>query len=240
MNILAITLWVVCPLLFLLFLRYHKRFPILYKPFDKHYNFFKCAYRAYTPVREKQMLYHRYASEFITNCKTILENSGDYDFRKVKAANIIVDMLTNHQEFLEGYFQGEFKYAEYLDMMAKYNMIELSSKSTKVISDKVPIFRKILIFKALFNAARLNPSDADQKRFIRNIVEVEVDTLDISNTNLSSQFKRSKNAPDTDRKIKYYIKDLEYAIGELKLIGLEREVLKLQTELNEYKDQIIS
>ncbi|MFR9543910.1 MAG: hypothetical protein SNH27_17935 [Rikenellaceae bacterium] len=239
MNIWFAILLVVEVLLFLFFVRYHKRFPILNMPFDYRYRVFKRAYRAYKPVREGRKLFHIYSSEFVIPYKNILEYSDDYSHDEARAATTIVDIITTKQELLEGYFQGQFGYAEYLDMMAKYDMIELENRSTQTKQYSIPLLRKIMIFEALFRTAKVDVDGSKRSRFMRNLLEVEMETEKISNTNIYKQLKKSKNSPETDKEIKARIDDLAYVINELKMIGLEKESQALQNELDEFSEQVI-
>ncbi len=225
--------------LFGLYVRYHKRYPVLNMPFDYRYRVFKRAYRAYAPVREDRKQYHVYAKEFAAPYLQMVESNSGVSYDKLKSANAVIALVAN-QEVTERYFEKSFGYSDYLALVSELDMLPQQFAATGDAAAKqprqmtVPLFRKILILEALFRSANVDADSSNKARFIRNILEVEMDTEKIANTNVYKQIKKSKVAPDTEKEMKSRADDLDYAIKELKLLELDAVCSKLQKELDEY------
>lgn len=100
---------------------------------------------------------------------------------------------------------------------------EKQEEQRKATTNNVPLLRKVLIFESLFRAAGVD-ADATQKAcFIRNLLEIELETDKIANTNIYKQLKKAKNAPETEKECQARADDLEYVVNELEYIDLRKE-----------------
>lgn len=226
--------------IFLLYIYLWKRYPVLGMPFDYQYRVFRRAYRAYKPVRNGKMLYHVYAADFLAPYKHTLAGKRASS-ESYKSANRIVTIIEERQEFFESYFQKPFGYTEYLAMMSEYDLTEKEKQEEqrRAKTNTVPLLRKVLIFESLFRAAGINTDTTQKARFIRNLLEIELETDKIANTNIYKQLKKAKNAPETEKERQARADDLEYVVNELEYIDLQKEKNKLINEIKEYKDSIL-
>lgn len=226
--------------IFLLYIYLWKRYPVLGMPFDFQYRVFRRAYRAYKPVRNGKMLYHVYAADFLAPYKHTLEGK-QASSQNYKAANRIVTIIEERQEFFESYFQKSFGYTEYLAMMSEYDLTEKEKQEEqrRAKINAVPLLRKVLIFESLFRAAGVDTDTTQKARFIRNLLEIELETDKIANTNIYKQLKKAKNAPETEKERQARADDLEYVVNELEYIDLQKEKSKLINETKEYKDSVL-
>lgn len=157
--------------LFLLYIYYLKKYPILYMPFDSRYRVFKRAYRAYKPVRDGKKLYKVFAEEFLCiykhNCEGKIKSySGEY-----ATANRLCNIIENHQEMANRYFSERFSYSDYLNMMSEHDLFQEQVVEAKQedspdehikFQRAVTIRKKVLIFESLFRVCNVDASNAQK------------------------------------------------------------------------------
>ncbi len=233
--------------LFLLYIYFLKKYPVLYMPFDHQYRVFKRVYRAYKPVREGKKLYSVFADDFLFAYKRSLERkTGSEEFT---VANRVCNIIESHREKVERYFSGKFSYSDYLNLKSEYdlfreqvietndehiNLAEEQQKSQEVVS----LRQKVLLFESLFRICNVDASNSDKARFIRNLLGVEPNTKEIANTNTYKALKRNRKLSSTEKEINTRIKDYNYIVEQLTFLGLEKEKTLILNEINELRNSI--
>ena len=168
-------------------------------PFDYQYRVFKRAYRAYAPVREGRKLYKVFAEDFLCSYKRSIEGKKSASSEEFTVANRICNIIENHQAMIERYFAQNFNYTDYLNLKSEYDLyqeqviesVNVGSETTEStkLQRSIPLRRKVLIFESLFNVCKVDVSNAQKGRFIRDLLEVEPNTKEISNTNTYKYIK---------------------------------------------------
>lgn len=233
--------------IFLLYIHFLKRYPILWMPFDYQYRVFKRAYRAYRPVREGTKRYGIFADDFLCGFKRTFERKAGSE--EYVVANRISNIIENHREMVERYFAGKFDYSDYLNLKNEYDLFEeqvaeAKSEDTANVVEQpkiqrtVSLRRKILLFESLFRVCKVNANLSDQARFIRDLLEVEPNTKDIANTNVYKILKNNRKELLAKGEINARIADYEYVVGQLEYLGLEKERLVIRNEIKELEGSI--
>lgn len=216
-------------------------------PFDYQYRVFKRAYRAYKPVKEGKKQYKVFADDFLHGYKSSLERKKDYESHAV--AHRICNIIENHREMIERYFTSKFSYRDYLNLKGEYDLYQeqvIEAKSEDVnttveqskFQRKISLRQKVLLFESLFRVCRVDASNADKARFIRNLLEVEPNTKEITNTNTYKFLKQNNKELLVKGEINARIKDYEYVVAQLKYLGLEKEQELIQNEIRELGSSI--
>lgn len=84
--------------LFLLYIYYLKKYPILYMPFDSRYRVFKRTYRAYKPVQDGKKLNKLFAEEFLCVYKHTCEGKIKGYSGESATANRLCNIIENGLE----------------------------------------------------------------------------------------------------------------------------------------------
>lgn len=248
MGIWFIILIAVEIILFLLYIHYLKKYPILNMPFDTQYRIFKRAYRAYAPVREGKKLYRVFADDFLLPYKHAVEGkiksySGEY-----ATANRLCNIIENHCEMVERYFSQKFSYSDYLNMMSEYDLfqeqvVEIKSEENPAEQPKfqrsVSLRRKVLMFESLFRVANVDASNSQKARFIRDLLEIEPNTKEIANTNTYKYLKDNRKELLAKGEINARIADYEYVAGQLESLNLKKEHTLILNEIKELENSIV-
>lgn len=233
--------------LFLLYIYYLKRYPVLYMPFDHQYRVFKRAYRAYLPVKEGKKLYKVFADDFLYGYKRSLERKTSYEEHAV--AHRVCNIIENHREMVERYFSDKFTYMDYLNLKGEYDLfqeqiVEVKSEDANPTIEQpklqrtASLRRKVMLFESLFRVCKVDASNADKARFIRDLLEVEPNTKEIANTNIYKNLKSNNKELLAKGEINARIKDYKYVAEELKYLGLEKEQLLILNEIKELESSI--
>ena len=245
--------WLIVPLileigLILLYISCMKRYPILCMPFDYQYRVFKRAYRAYAPVRDGQKLYKVFAEDFLYSYKRFIEGKRRASSEEFTVANRICNIIENHQAMVERYFAQNFNYSDYLNLKSEYDLykkqvIESVNKEpegtdSSKLQRNISLRRKVLLFESLFRICHVDVSNAQKGRFIRDLLEVEPNTKEISNTNTYKYIKEKNKELLAKGEITARIKDYEYVAQQLENLGLERERTIILGEIKELKTSI--
>ncbi len=232
--------------LFLLYIYFLKKHPVLYMPFDYQYRVFKRAYRAYKPVREGKKLYNVFADDFLFAYKRSLERKAGSE--EYIVANRVCNIIENHREKVERYFSGKFGYSDYLNLKSEYDLFQeqvVEAKSDDTLhtgkpkfQSAIPLRRKVLLFKSLFRICNVDAFNTDKARFIRDLLEVEPNTKKIGDTNTYEYLNETNEDLPSKSKTISRIKDYEYVARQLKLLGLEKERALILNEINELRNSI--
>lgn len=232
--------------LFLLYIYFLKKHPVLYMPFDYQYRVLKRAYRAYKSVREGKKLYSVFADDFLFAYKRSLERKASSE--ELIVANRVCNIIENHKEKVERYFSGKFSYSDYLNLKSEYDLFQtqvIEAQNEETTSDNhakskfsVTLRQKILLFESLFRVCKVDASNSDKARFIRNLLEVEPNTKDIANTNTYKILKTNNKELLVKGEIKARIKDYTYIVEQLEYLGLEKEKTLILNEINELRNSI--
>lgn len=232
--------------LFLLYIYFLRKYPILFMPFDYQYRVFKRVYRAYKPVREGKKLYSVFADDFLFAYKHSLERKASRE--EYIVANRVCNIIENHREKVERYFSGKFSYSDYLNLKSEYDLFQeqvIEAQNEETTSDShakfkysVTLRQKVLLFESLFRVCRVDASNSDKARFIRNLLEVEPNTKKIGDTNTYGYLEENSHELLSKGKIISRIKDYEYVAQQLEYLKLERERTIILNEINELRKSI--
>ena len=234
--------------LFLLYIHYLKRYPVLQMPFDYQYRVFKRAYRAYRPVKEGKKLYKVFADDFLHGYKRSIERKTNYEGHAV--AHRVCNIIENHREMVERYFAGKFGYVDYLNLKGEYDLfqeqaVEVQSENADPAVEQpkfqrtVSLRRKVLLFESLFRVCKVDASNADKARFIRDLLEVEPNTKEIGNTNTYKILKSNNKELLAKGEIEARIRDYWYVAEQLERLGLEKERTLILNEIKELEGSIL-
>ena len=231
-----------------LYIHFMKRYPALYMPFDYQYRVFRRAYRAYRPVREGKKLYKVFADDFLCGFKRTL--NGRAGSEEYIAANRISNIIENHREMVERYFAGKFGYDDYLNLKSEYDLfqeqaVEVQSENADPAAEQpkfqriISLRRKVLLFESLFRVCKVDASNADKARFIRDLLEVEPNTKEIGNTNTYKILKSNNKELLAKGEIEARIRDYWYVAEQLERLGLEKERTLILNEIKELEGSIL-
>ena len=226
-----------------------KKYPIIFMPFDYQYRVIKRAYRAYAPVREGKKLYKVFAEDFLCGYKRSVERNENISSQEYIVANRICNMIEKHQGMVERYFSGKFGYFDFLNMKSEYDLYqeqvveavneELGNNEPDKSQRSITLRQKVLLFISLFDVCNVDVSNTQKARFIRDLLEVEPNTKDISNTNTYKYIKNSNKELLAAGEIAARIKDYKYVVKQLEHLELEKQCSLILNEIKELENSIL-
>ena len=231
--------------LFLLYIHFQKKYPVLNMPFDRQYRVFKRAYRAFRPVKEGKKLYKVFANDFLYAYKHSLARKTSYEEHAI--AHRACDIIENHREKIERYFSEKFGYSDYLNLMSEYDLfqeqiIEAKSEDANPAVEQpkctISLRQKVMLFESLFRVCKVDASKTNKARFIRALLGVEPNSDKIGNTNTYKFLKEYNQELLAKGEIGSRIKDYRYVVDQLEYLGLEKEKTLILNEINELINSI--
>ena len=117
--------------------------------------------------------------------------------------------------------------------------MESETTESSKLQRSIPLRRQVLLFESLFNVCKVDVSNAQKGRFIRDLLEVEPNTKEISNTNTYKYIKDKNKELLAKGEITARIKDYQYVAEQLENLGLDRERTIILNEIKELEESII-